>query len=91
MSHLRNVLSLRLTKSPIVALAVTGGTALTRDFNEALVKTQIVTDAVLPALLVLLVVRELFRYVTGNKDAASLSTFSCCTCRDRSRENKILF
>lgn len=47
-----------ITESPVVALAVSSGTAFTRHFHETFVQTEIVSDAVLPAFLVLLVIRE---------------------------------
>lgn len=48
-----------LTQCPVVALSLAA--ALARDLHEALVQAEIVPDRVLPALLVLLKVRELGR------------------------------
>jgi len=48
----------RDTQRPVVAFAVARGAAFARDLHETFVQTQIVSDAVLPAFLVLLEVRK---------------------------------
>jgi len=55
-----------ITQSPVVAFAVACRVSLTRNLDEALVQAQIMTDTVLPSLLVLLVIRKLLHYVTDD-------------------------
>lgn len=62
-----------LTQCPVVALAFP--TTFARDLHEALVQAQVVSDAVLPALLVLFKVREL-----GRDELIDLGQ-SCSLCR----------